>query len=396
MKSGKITHLIAAAVFSLLPLVSKAQTPTTAQGWATLSAEQFEQKKYDAASNSASECIKLAPNVENCYALRALAAGGKQDYKAALADMSKAIELAPKDAIYVYERGRLYFDQSRYAEAITDFTKAISMDASFKASYLVRSKAYCETNNLKMATADEAQFEKLGGKVQKTCFEMMKHKVAQQELIGNFQASKFYKEGLDNYKAGEMEFAYLAFSKVIELKPNDFQPYFYRALTKFHRDQIKDAAADFDQVLKLNPNFPDLYYYRGIIAFKAKQAEKAVVEFSKAIELNPTYAEAIDARGTIYFEYKMFPQAITDFSKVVTLKPSGEAYYRLGVAQYMSRNYDAAILAINKTIEAKFNLGIAYQLRASSYCALSKKDLAQADEKKVIEMGGKVETPCPK
>ncbi len=87
---------------------------------------------------------------------------------------------------------------------------------------------------------------------------------------------------------------------------------------------------------------------------------QAVYYYNKAIEINPKYADAYVALARLLLT-ESGTSVVTELTTAIELKPDN--------------------------IEA-------YKLRAADYCKLGKKAEAAADEKKVIELGGKVEKKC--
>lgn len=391
----KLSRLICATTTLLMiPLAAFSQTPTTAQGWYTQGLQQLEQQQYDGALKSFSECVKLEPRADGCYSNRAAAHRMKEANKEAIADVNKAIELAPKKGGHYIVRASIYFDLDRFDDAISDYNQAISLDATLAWAYSGRAQAHCKKNNLALAAADEKKVVELGSKVNKTCAEIKQNEAKREELIEAYQAGEYYKAGTAAYAKGDFELARISFSKVIALKPKDFQPYLYRGLSYLQLTKITEARADFDKVYELAPKLPDLYFYRGLIAHKQNNLDQAITEMGKAIELNPKYVEALNARGALFFEKKQFAQAATDYTKSLELKPTGDTLYNRGIAYFQGQNFEGAILDMTQLIQANSKTVQPYLVRAASYCKAGKKDLAKADEKKIIELGGKVETSC--
>ena len=53
-----------------------------------------------------------------------------------------------------------------------------------------------------------------------------------------------------------------------------------------------------------------------------------------------------------------------------------------------------ALADANKIVELQPQWTLAYEARATVHCAMGNKSLAVADERKVIELGDTVTTPC--
>jgi len=394
MKSSPHKILVVIATLFIVSFTSSAQTPTTAMDWYKQGLQQLEEQKYEAAVQSFTQCVKLEPRADGCYSNRAAAHRMKEANKEAIADVNKAIELAPKKGGHYIVRASISFDLDRFDDALNDYNQAIALDATLVWAYRGRAQTYCKKNNLELAAADEKKVVELGDKVNKTCAELKRSEASRQQMVEDFQSSQYFKAGLTAYNKGDFEVARIAFTKVIELKPKDFQPYLSRALSYLQLGKFTEASADLDKVFELNPKLPDLYFYRGLLAHKQKDVDKAIVEFGKAIALNPKYIEALDARASLSFEKKQFAQAAQDYTKLLELKPTGDTLYYRGLSSFQAKNFEQAIADMTTLIEANPKVVQPYLLRAAAYCSSGKKELAKADEKKIIELGGKVETSC--
>lgn len=108
------------------------------------------------------------------------------------------------------------------------------------------------------------------------------------------QTSEAYlKSGLNKEKRENYVGAIVAFSKAIELNPNDATAYNYRG---FARSKIKDfrgSIVDFNKAIELNPKDKDSFFYRGISKITLHQKESGCLDLSKAGELG--FDKAYDA-----------------------------------------------------------------------------------------------------
>ncbi len=394
MKSIRLYTIVAIISLFICSAEAFGQQPKTAQELAQQAATQFSTLNYDGALQSASTCLQLFPQASGCYGIRGYVFLEKKEFAAALADFNKAIELVPGEARYFAGRGDVYLKQERLAEALADYNKAISLDARLADAYLGRSQTYCNSDKLDLAAADEKKVLELGGKIYKNCVAMRESEARRVAMVQAYLASEAYKLGVAEFSKGNKAKAVESFTKAISHQPTEFQAYFYRGMALFDLDKFDEAAADFKRVAELNSKLPELYYYRGALAIKKNDRDTAITELSKAIELNAQFVQALNVRGMTYVDKGQPAQAVADFTKVLTLQPSGETLYRRGHAYFTMRDFDNAILDMNKLIEANPKVAEPYNIRAASYCQLGKKDLAQADEKKVQELGGKVESPC--
>lgn len=129
-----------------------------------------------------------------------------------------------------------------------------------------------------------------------------------------------------------------------------------------YRDSLIALGAMTGAEVKKEKNWTAEDHFKAANAFKDNENYyyHAVNHFNKAIEINPNFADAYVALARLLLT-ESDNSAITELTTAIELKPNN--------------------------IEA-------YKLRATGFCRLGKKAEAAADEKKVIELGGKVEKKC--
>ena len=116
--------------------------------------------------------------------------------------------------------------------------------------------------------------------------------------------------------------------------------------------------------------------------------DEAIAAFTKAIELVPKYADAYNRRGVAYNWKKDNDSAIADFTKAIELEPNRvELYLNRGSIYFIElQNYELAISDFTKAIELNPKNDFFYRMRARSYDAVGRKDLADADLQKAREL----------
>ena len=132
--------------------------------------------------------------------------------------------------------------------------------------------------------------------------------------------------------------------------------------------QIEMAIEAYSRVIELNPNNPNAYNNRGV-AYSAKgDFDRTIEDYTKAIELNPNYAVAYNNRGGVYYLKEEYESAIVDFTKATELNPDyAVAYNNRGVAYYLKKEYDSAIVDFTRAIELNPDYAIAYNNRGRAY-----------------------------
>lgn len=206
-------------------------------------------------------------------------------------------------------------------------------------------------------------------------------------------ADGYNNRGISHRALGNLDQAYMDYSKAFELKPTDEKPLVNRANLHAYRLEYNDALADYSRAAVVNPKSAQPYAQRGILHLQMKSYVDALADFGKAIELDPTYPEPYYNRGTHFFQKKEFTKAIPDFEKYVKLAKDpryiADGYTNLGISLFYVGEKDKAIEAATKAIAATPTEPRTYKLRAMMYRELKKVDLAEADERKATELAAK-------
>ena len=247
-----------------------------------------------------------------------------------------------------YYLGRDQVAAKKFDEAINSYSQAIKLKPEGSAAYIRRGEAYSFLNNDSLALKD--------------------------------------------------------LNKAIKLSPNVAETYLLRGLVYLATQKFELAKADFTKNIELGGTMGSRnegYYYRSLVYLGLNDAEHAIADLSKAIEQSEgeELSRYLYEKGKIYFSLQKYELAIADFSASIKVDSSHKAEKAI---TYFSRG--TSYLNINKLDEGIKDLTKALQLdptdirslfyRSIAYCAAGKKDLAKADEKKVVEMGGKLDAPC--
>ena len=196
-----------------------------------------------------------------------------------------------------------------------------------------------------------------------------------------------HNRGVAYRSAGNYGCAIRDFGKVIELNPNDADAYNSRGEVYSDKREYDCAISDFTKAIALSPNDANTYYNRGTIYGNTGNYDCAIADFDKAIELNPNDADAYNNRGVAYRNTGNYNRAIDDFNKAIKFKSDFVgAYYNRGIAYYKKGDYDRAVDDFNKAvglepdfIEAYYNRGVTYEAKGEADCAI-------ADYTKAIEL----------
>jgi serine/threonine protein kinase len=99
----------------------------------------------------------------------------------------------------------------------------------------------------------------------------------------------------------------------------------YRQGDKFYSQKKYDKAIEaYSKAIELNPNDFGLYNNRAVVYHATGEYEKAIADYAKAIELNPYHFSAYNNRGAVYEDIGNIEMAIADYRKAMELEPNNK------------------------------------------------------------------------
>ena len=165
-----------------------------------------------------------------------------------------------------------------------------------------------------------------------------------------------------------------------------------RAWEAHERGENQDALKLCNEVLELDPNSYLAYSYRASVYVGLKEYARAIDDANKSIQIKPTYYYSYNNRGCAYLEMGNYEQALSDFSE--SIKRVGRRKYPIPyfnrAGTYIElKEYEKAIDDCDKAIEFKATCAEAYYNRGCAYEALGETAKAQADFVKAKQLGYK-------
>jgi len=186
---------------------------------------------------------------------------------------------------------------------------------------------------------------------------------------------------------GDLDEALAAFSKSLELSPENGDAYLRRGIIWYYKGEYAIAILDFGQAAALVYADPRPEFWRGACFTKLDQPRLAIQAYSLALKYNPNYIPARVNRGLAYLSLDEFTPALIDFQETIRLNPSdptsyfkrGVAYARQGRGELAAKSFSEAIRLDPKYAAAYFNRGVAYQ-------ELGKGELAAKDRAEALKL----------
>ena len=127
----------------------------------------------------------------------------------------------------------------------------------------------------------------------------------------------------------QIDEALKAYSRAIELSPNNAEAYNNRGVAYRKKSKLDLAVKDYNKAIKLNPNDANAYSNRGNVYREKGEFNRAIDDTNTAIEFNPNCTEAYNNRGAAYGAKGDFDHAIKDCSKAIALNPNCTEAYRV-------------------------------------------------------------------
>lgn len=307
------------------------------------------------------EAIRLKPKEYQSYEGRAQLYYELEKYDLADDDYRKMIELKPGEVMGYMGLGRNANAQKRWNDAIKQFDYVTKLANEYSSGYSFRAESYIGLEKWHEATDDLVTALGLEGdrKALSLAFDL-------KEPALTMLISKM---------------------KVQSIKsPNEARwPYIIASL--YQRDKkFNKAIENYEEANKRNAS-PALLSRISNCYYEMGAYEKALNKINQALNMDSTDLNNIERKANILYEMGDPKSAIDVYSQVLNTQPEyAFGYYRRGWFKELFGDNDGAIEDLTMCIvldpEASYALGT----RGDIYAKLGKKELADADFRKVIEI----------
>jgi tetratricopeptide (TPR) repeat protein len=269
------------------------------------------------------------------------------------------------------QRGLVQRRRGKWPEAEAEYRKAIELDPRRADSYLGLGRAVLHRKD------DDAKDQVVAAREAVELYPQMAvaHFALGQALVGQDPAAAIaafrQATGLDpkyvlaHLKLGEtllhalraagkaeLEEAVVAYSKVIELEPNNNGGWANRGLAYQKLGQWQKALDDYSRAIQLVPAHRFALCGRAEVYTATGQWGKAIADYDKAIDLDPKNAATRNNRGNAYFALKQYDKAIADYTEVIALDSKfAVAWSNRGGAFASLRQWDKALADFTRSLE---------------------------------------------
>jgi len=149
---------------------------------------------------------------------------------------------------------------------------------------------------------------------------------------------------------------------------------------------LDKAIEAYSKAIELDPDNAGILNGRGFSYESKGQDDLALADYNAALQKRPNFGAPYNNRGTLYLRKGALQSAIDDFSSAIRVAPKSlMAYTNRARAETMNREYDAALADFAKAAEIDPNSQHVAVHRCRTYAAMGKFDEALADCNAVIE-----------
>lgn len=313
------------------------------------------------AMNDYALAIKANPNEGSLYEKRAQIYYEQGKYDLADADYQKMIELKPGETMGYMGLGRNANAQKRWDDAIKQFDYVTKLAGNYSSGYSFRAEAYIGKEKWTEATDDiitalsldwDRKALYLAGTLKDPALTMLLSKL-------KIQSAKSPNEATWPYIIGTIYEQDKQYKKAIEY---------------YNTANSKDVSASVHQRISI------CYYELG-------DYEAALVSINQALNMDSTALSYMAQKANIYYEMGNVQSAISEWDEVLKKQPEyGFGYYRRGWFKELAGDMEGAIEDLSMSIVLEPDFSYAYVSRGDVYQKQGKKELAEADFRKVIEI----------
>lgn len=307
------------------------------------------------------EAVRLKPKETQPYEERAQLFYELGKYDLADADYRKMTELKPGDVMGYMGLGRNANMQKRWEDAIKQFDYVTKLASEYSSGYSFRAESYIGLEKWNEATDDivkalsidwDRKAHYLALTLKEPAFTMLVSKM-------KVQSAK---------------------------SPNE-------ATWPFYIATLYDQAKDYKKAIEYytianNKNMSEKMYQNiSKCYYKLGNYDEALANINQALNMDSTNVGFLAQKADICYENGDAKAAVKEWDKVLTMQPEyGYGYYRRGWYKELSGDLDGGLEDLSMSIVLEPEESYFYGTRGDLYVKLGKRDLAEADFKKVIEI----------
>ncbi len=316
------------------------------------------------------------------------------EYKKALVFINNAIEIDSEYTNGLILRAEIQLKLEDYTAVINDVSSVLQQTSHSNTIlshiYALRGAAYYFASDIERASLD----------------------LNRSISFGSEEAMPHFYLGLIDYENGSYFQALEQFDKAIQINPNNFEYYMWRAQTKIENYNpipntpiFHSIMSDIDQAIGHNPEDYRAYKLRcDMLKLSEDNARTQYIdELSRSIALFPEQADFYAQRGMAKMLEYEFVDALSDLNRAISHGGvNGTTLRNRGLCHHNLSNYRAAIEDYSNSIEllivkfkedqsknTKKNLAETFVMRGRSYQQVGNSDDACSDFYNAAKLGSK-------
>ncbi len=159
-------------------------------------------------------------------------------------------------------------------------------------------------------------------------------------------------------------------AKVQRARENDPKYQYNLGLFYLNQSDVENATKYFVKALSLDTNYYLAWNGLGLAHSMRGRLDESVKAYQKCLEANPQFTEARNNLGTVYQEMNQLDKAEGEFRKALadlTYQNRELPYFNLARLYVLQNRLDEALDNVQKAIQIKPRLAMAYNLRAQIF-----------------------------
>lgn len=190
-------------------------------------------------------------------------------------------------------------------------------------------------------------------------------------------ATALYNEGLKLKEAKNITEALNNFRKATLLKPDYTEAFYEMGWCQNDTKDYTGALVSLRKARKGWTNIPKVYFELGYAFHKLGVTDSALECYNKCLSLKPDYSNALKQLGYLAYEKDKYEEALSYFSQYETAAKTPITdylfWYRKGFMNNAQKNYEAAKIALVRSLENKADYENTY-LELGYACSRLKQD----------------------
>jgi tetratricopeptide (TPR) repeat protein len=190
--------------------------------------------------------------------------------------------------------------------------------------------------------------------------------------------------GLDKTALDKALAAYKSYS---ERNLSDPSGYLERYSIFKAKAEFEKAYEELTEVYRLYPKYPRVHYFLGDLYAKQGNHIVAAEEFKLEMSNNPRDVENVLALGRALIELQRVAEALGHFNKAMQLAPTAaEPKHLAGYANYLTKNYPAAIALLNAALAKDKGNPLIYRRLGMAYKQIGDMNSARRAFRKYLDV----------